>query len=214
MTKALSMKTLRIFLIFLLLLAIGAAVSAQASPVTVSVSISCSSISVTVNSTYDRAIKAQVYAGTGQLGSWDLVDDIGNYTRANANSSGSRSYSFPQQRANTLIFYAVYVYDDVTSNQIATVEGNRDCDGTANNAPTATPTPSTTATPTPSSGGTTGCNNIPANARAVHVVQAGENLFRIGLRYGVHYTTLATYNGIADPARIYVGQCIAIPPAS
>lgn len=44
-----------------------------------------------------------------------------------------------------------------------------------------------------------------------HVVQRGENLFRIGLRYGVHYRTLAAYNGIYDPARIYAGQVIRIP---
>lgn len=45
----------------------------------------------------------------------------------------------------------------------------------------------------------------------VHVVQHGENLFRIGLRYGVSYHTLAAYNGILDPTRIYVGQAIHIP---
>ncbi len=44
-----------------------------------------------------------------------------------------------------------------------------------------------------------------------HVVQRGENLFRIGLRYGCPYQTLAQYNGIADPARIDVGQVIRIP---
>jgi LysM repeat protein len=57
------------------------------------------------------------------------------------------------------------------------------------------------------------CGNPPADARAVHIVQAGENLFRIGIRYNIPYLRLASYNGIADPTIIYVGQCIAIPPA-
>ncbi len=45
----------------------------------------------------------------------------------------------------------------------------------------------------------------------VHVVQQGENLFRIGLRYGVPFRQLAAFNGIADPTRIVVGQEIRIP---
>ncbi|NWF71267.1 MAG: LysM peptidoglycan-binding domain-containing protein [Chloroflexi bacterium] len=51
----------------------------------------------------------------------------------------------------------------------------------------------------------------PAGARAAHIVRSGENLFRIGLRYGVDYRIIAAYNGIANPARIFVGQCIIIP---
>lgn len=57
------------------------------------------------------------------------------------------------------------------------------------------------------------CSNTPAGAVNVHVVRAGENLFRIGLRYGVHFTRLASYNGIPDATRIFVGQCISIPSA-
>lgn len=45
----------------------------------------------------------------------------------------------------------------------------------------------------------------------IHVVAAGENLFRIGLRYGFTAQELATYNNIADVDRIYVGQEIKIP---
>ena len=46
----------------------------------------------------------------------------------------------------------------------------------------------------------------------VHVVQAGENLFRIGLRYGFTPEELAAYNNIPDITRIDVGQIIKIPP--
>ncbi|GIL08773.1 MAG: hypothetical protein BroJett033_2840 [Chloroflexota bacterium] len=51
------------------------------------------------------------------------------------------------------------------------------------------------------------------SACGTHVVRAGENLFRIGLRYGVDYRTLAAFNGIYDPARIYAGQILQLPCA-
>lgn len=44
-----------------------------------------------------------------------------------------------------------------------------------------------------------------------HVVQAGENLFRIGLQYGFTADQLALHNGLSDPTRIYEGQVISIP---
>jgi LysM repeat protein len=53
--------------------------------------------------------------------------------------------------------------------------------------------------PPPPSGGTT------------YVVQPGDNLFRIALRYNMSYLYLASYNGISDPSRIYVGQVLRIP---
>ncbi|MEE8392245.1 MAG: LysM peptidoglycan-binding domain-containing protein [Anaerolineae bacterium] len=61
----------------------------------------------------------------------------------------------------------------------------------------AIPTGGATGSPTPSSG--------------VHVVQRGENLFRIALRHGVTYRAIATANGIANPNHIYVGQRLVIP---
>jgi hypothetical protein len=42
----------------------------------------------------------------------------------------------------------------------------------------------------------------------IHVVQAGENLFRIALRYGIPLLKLAEMNGIADANRIYAGQIL------
>jgi len=45
----------------------------------------------------------------------------------------------------------------------------------------------------------------------VHTVQAGENLYRIGLRYGCTVAELSAYNGIANPNYINVGQQIRIP---
>ncbi|MBN1486089.1 MAG: LysM peptidoglycan-binding domain-containing protein [Anaerolineae bacterium] len=45
----------------------------------------------------------------------------------------------------------------------------------------------------------------------VHVVQSGENLFRVALKYNYNYLYLARYNGISNPNMVYVGQEIIIP---
>ncbi len=47
----------------------------------------------------------------------------------------------------------------------------------------------------------------------IHVVQPGENLFRIGLRYGVSWVDIMQANGMADTT-IYVGQQLVIPGAN
>jgi len=54
----------------------------------------------------------------------------------------------------------------------------------------------------------------PAAPSGVHIVQPGENLFRIALRYGTTYQSLAVANGIVNAGRIYVGQRLAIPAAA
>lgn len=64
---------------------------------------------------------------------------------------------------------------------------------------TATP-PVETATPTP-------------GGERIHVVEAGENLYRIGLQYGLSWVAIAEYNGITDPNQISVGQQLRIPPS-
>jgi cell wall-associated NlpC family hydrolase/LysM repeat protein len=50
-----------------------------------------------------------------------------------------------------------------------------------------------------------------AQGASVHVVQPGQTLYRIALRYGVTVDALAAANGIADPARIRAGQVLRIP---
>lgn len=52
-----------------------------------------------------------------------------------------------------------------------------------------------------------------AGAGVWHTVRAGENLYRISLRYGTTVDAIATANGLADPNRIYVGQQLWIPLA-
>lgn len=53
----------------------------------------------------------------------------------------------------------------------------------------------------------------PVTARAdsiVHIVQPGENLFRIGLKYGVPWQDIVAANGLSS-TKIYVGQQLIIP---
>lgn len=45
----------------------------------------------------------------------------------------------------------------------------------------------------------------------IHVVQVGENLYRIGLQYGISWVALANYNNLPNANAIYVGQELKIP---
>ncbi len=66
-------------------------------------------------------------------------------------------------------------------------------------APTEAPAP--TDTPAPATGG------------VVHVVQPGDTLLKIGLKYNVSWTAIQAANGLAD-TRIYAGQRLTIPDAA
>jgi LysM repeat protein len=52
---------------------------------------------------------------------------------------------------------------------------------------------------------------LQAQGGTTHVVQPGENLFRISLRYGVSIQALQAANNIANPNLIFVGQVLKIP---
>ncbi len=51
----------------------------------------------------------------------------------------------------------------------------------------------------------------PVGYRFTHVVQPGENLFRISLKYNVTLDALMRANGIYNPNYVYVGQTLYIP---
>lgn len=60
-----------------------------------------------------------------------------------------------------------------------------------------------------------GCaSSPPAHEARVHVVQRGETLFAIAMRYGLDYRDLARWNRLADPDMIRVGQRIRLTPSS
>jgi LysM repeat protein len=70
-----------------------------------------------------------------------------------------------------------------------------------------------TATTIQVQGGTGGSatTNTTTGGNVIHVVQRGENLFRISLRYGVTMASIAALNGIANFNLIYAGQRLVIP---
>ena len=47
-----------------------------------------------------------------------------------------------------------------------------------------------------------------------HVVQPGENLFRIALKYGTTVEAIAAVNNIINPSFVYAGQKLVIPQGS
>lgn len=51
----------------------------------------------------------------------------------------------------------------------------------------------------------------PAVTETTYIVQAGDNLYRIGLKFGISHLVIASYNGLSDPSDIYVGQVLKIP---
>lgn len=61
-------------------------------------------------------------------------------------------------------------------------------------------------TPTSPSG-----DECPAGTNITHLVSAGENLFRIGLRYRTGMGAIMQANGLTNPQLIYTGQQLVIP---
>ena len=51
----------------------------------------------------------------------------------------------------------------------------------------------------------------PTLEETTYTVQAGDNLFRIGLAYGISWVQIAEANGIVNPNQIVVGQVLKIP---
>ncbi|MBK8987203.1 MAG: LysM peptidoglycan-binding domain-containing protein [Chloroflexi bacterium] len=82
-------------------------------------------------------------------------------------------------------------------------------------APTTPPveaiSPTATAVPIEAAPPATSAPPVTAGERT-HVVQPGENLFRIGLQYGVSWVTLVQFNGLSNPNDIKAGQTLRIPP--
>ena len=54
-------------------------------------------------------------------------------------------------------------------------------------------------------------NGKKSSGKTVYTVKSGDTLSGIAAKYGTTYQKLASYNGIADPNKIYPGQKITIP---
>lgn len=60
-------------------------------------------------------------------------------------------------------------------------------------------------------GGQASPTPTPGGKETVHIVQRGENLFRIALRYGTTVQAVASRNSIVNPSLIWAGQKLIIP---
>ena len=96
------------------------------------------------------------------------------------------------------------------SPEAATPTPTTAADTTPTVAPTSTPAPTTAPTAVPTAAPTAAPTTAPSGERT-HVVQPGENLFRIALHYGMSHQALAAANGIINPDLINIGQRLTIP---
>lgn len=105
---------------------------------------------------------------------------------------------------------------DATAETLATYPPASPTFAPARDLPVATPAPPMPATesipapaetPAPPAGEEPGESGV-----VIHVVKPGENLYQIGLIYGISWVTIAEFNGIANPDAIAEGQEIRIPP--
>lgn len=64
------------------------------------------------------------------------------------------------------------------------------------------------------SGAASGGETTTSGGETIYIVQPGDNLFRIALRYGLTTEQLASYNNITNATQISVGQEIRIPPSN
>jgi LysM repeat protein len=94
--------------------------------------------------------------------------------------------------------------------------------GPGSAAPTEAPSteaPSTEASPTPMPPASTPTpvpptpvpTTAPSTGSVYHTVQAGENLYRISLRYGTTVSAIVAANNLPNANSIYVGQVLLIP---
>jgi hypothetical protein len=216
-------------LMFILMVS-NLAVSAQ-ERVGIAVTVNCNSITVQVTSNVPNTTTANIdVLDSAQSGS--LLTGPASFTIPPGGVQQG-TFQFREQPAGILVRYRVTVSDSTGQVGLATDEAS--CisfQPIVNNAPQATATPSVSQQPqsfgqvtfvpvyiqpsttsyqpitiVPSSGSCT----LQAGFRFVHVVRSGQNLFRIGLFYGIPHQTIANLNGIANVNRIYVGQCLQIP---
>ncbi|MBN1966490.1 MAG: LysM peptidoglycan-binding domain-containing protein, partial [Anaerolineae bacterium] len=73
------------------------------------------------------------------------------------------------------------------------------------------PMPTATTTPEPSATLAPGVSQPQVIGECEHVVQRGENLYRIAQRYGVDWGVLRDSNGIVDVRRLSIGTVLTIP---
>ncbi|MBI1801122.1 MAG: LysM peptidoglycan-binding domain-containing protein [Chloroflexi bacterium] len=72
--------------------------------------------------------------------------------------------------------------------------------------------PGTRPTAAPAGGLTITGASSPTPRQTTYVVKAGDNLYRIGLKFNIPWQSIARANNITDPSSLRAGQTLIIPP--
>jgi LysM repeat protein len=145
----------------------------------------------------------QVASGTGGIGLWVLTSGELQATRRFA---GQLDYDFifPISRCGVIVPTSALT-PSTPSVPVPSVGGMpAPSVGTTTTVTTVTTTTTTTVI-------TGGPCVVRDGARVAVVVVRGDTLFRIARRYNTTSAVVAAFNGISNPNRIFVGQCVQIP---
>ena len=144
--------------------------------------------------------------GGGETGSGETggSESSGGDSSGGESSGGTESTptTYTVQAGDTL--YTIALKYGLTVQELATANNITNVDSLSVGDTLTIPAPGTV-TDNQQGGGQ------PSTGEQIHTVAPGENLFRIGLRYGFTVAELASYNNIANPNSIAVGQQIRIP---
>lgn len=117
-------------------------------------------------------------------------------------SSGSCPTTYSVQAGDTL--YSIARANGLTTNQVIAANNITNPDALSIGDELTIPCADGT--------GTTGGETTTSGGETVYIVQPGDNLFRIALRYGLTTEQLASYNNITNATQLSIGQEIRIPP--
>lgn len=118
-------------------------------------------------------------------------------------SSGSCPTAYTVQAGDTL--YSIARANGLTTNQVIAANNITNPDALSIGDELTIPC-------SDGSGVTAGGETTTSGGETVYIVQPGDNLFRIALRYGLTTEQLASYNNITNVTQLSVGQEILIPP--
>jgi LysM repeat protein len=139
-----------------------------------------------------------------------VVSEVQAIPTATATAPAGRTVVSPTSPTSTSEAETTPEITPTPSPEAATPTLSIEVTNTATMAPTSTPVPTITPTAAPTTAPAATPTAAPSGERT-HVVQPGENLFRISLHYGMSYQAVAAANGIINPDLIYAGQQLTIP---
>ena len=160
----------------------------------------------TGDTTTDTPDDGTVTDDTGtDTGGGDTTTDTSGDTTTDTGDTSQDDSSEPGDTTTDTTDTTTDTTDDQTTDDTATTdEGATD----ESNTDTTEDTTTTEDTAADNTGDTT--TTIPAT----HTVAAGENLYRIGLKYGISWVAIANLNGLTNPNILTVGQVLQLPGAS